>query len=484
MFLEYRCATCNKEESLKRTKLGIPLILKICTSHMMEWNIGVKERRGKSFLCVEQTKNFVKENMHKFLIDDSFRPFEEHLQTLTMLEIDGEQYFPLSANFDLEIWSDEEVKVHEESTLQTEESDSKIDTEKNEMKCDEHVQGASEMNDEVFLVTFEGYLVKEEKETEDLPEKKPRRAFTAAMEQYEKFQKDSIKRMAEYEKKKVYLNTDCNYFLILVDRPNLTGSVRLNPQYSAPDMKYDKSFLTVSNDPLQGYEMTKCSHGVSTGKWYFEATISLEQPRSNVRMGWAQFLADPEAPVGFDEFGYGYISRCGRKVHSSRPKKYGDSYQDGDTIGFLIDLPEFDKSIDTSNLLRETEAKFPPRKFTKNYKVRQQILPNSRIEFFKNGASMKSAFENIYRGKYHPAISVYHGAKVKVEFGPHFKFKLPEGARPMCEASQIVENYLLIDHAQASFTVRKVGSDKQDKQTATTVNEAPLKENEVIESNN
>jgi hypothetical protein len=54
-----------------------------------------------------------------------------------------------------------------------------------------------------------------------------------------------------------------------------------------------------------------------------------------------------------------------------------------------------------------------------------QIHPNSFIEFYKNGQPQGPAFTNIYQGTYYPAASLYMGATVRFNFGPHFKHPPP-----------------------------------------------------------
>src|SRR5690606_18027144 len=43
--------------------------------------------------------------------------------------------------------------------------------------------------------------------------------------------------------------------------------------------------------------------------------------------------------------------------------------------------------------------------------------------FFKNGICQGIAFENILRGKYYPAVSLYMGGCAICNFGPTFKFQ-------------------------------------------------------------
>jgi hypothetical protein len=53
------------------------------------------------------------------------------------------------------------------------------------------------------------------------------------------------------------------------------------------------------------------------------------------------------------------------------------------------------------------------------------VCPGSEIHFFKNGVSMGVAFRDVYVGTYYPAVSLYYGASVAVNFGPTFAFPPP-----------------------------------------------------------
>lgn len=59
------------------------------------------------------------------------------------------------------------------------------------------------------------------------------------------------------------------------------------------------------------------------------------------RIGWGQDYANLQAPLGYDNFGYSWRSRKGTKFHMSNGKHYADvGYGEGDTVGFLIILPQ------------------------------------------------------------------------------------------------------------------------------------------------
>lgn len=78
---------------------------------------------------------------------------------------------------------------------------------------------------------------------------------------------------------------------------------------------------------------------VTRGSWYFEITVEELPEGAATRLGWAQEYANLQAPLGFDKFGYSWRSRKGTKFHEAVGKKYSTGYGEGDTLGFLIELP-------------------------------------------------------------------------------------------------------------------------------------------------
>ena len=49
--------------------------------------------------------------------------------------------------------------------------------------------------------------------------------------------------------------------------------------------------------------------GVSQGSWYYECKIKDQPEGSHTRLGWCQQLANLQAPLGYDKFGYSWRSR-------------------------------------------------------------------------------------------------------------------------------------------------------------------------------
>ncbi|XP_055381208.1 set1/Ash2 histone methyltransferase complex subunit ASH2 isoform X2 [Condylostylus longicornis] len=210
-------------------------------------------------------------------------------------------------------------------------------------------------------------------------------------------------------------------------RTLVPNSVLLALHDRAPQLKISEDRLTVTGE--KGYCMVRSSHYVCRGKWYYEATIEEMPEGSATRIGWGQEYGNLQAPLGYDKFGYSWRSRKGTVFHESRGKHYSEGYNEGDTLGFLIDLPE--ESI--VNCLPTTFKDRPLVKFKSHLyyedkdKVQEtlkalKVLPQSKIVFFKNGVYKGVAFSHIYSGSYYPTISIHKNATVTVNFGPKFKY--------------------------------------------------------------
>ncbi|KAK5649847.1 hypothetical protein RI129_000876 [Pyrocoelia pectoralis] len=194
----------------------------------------------------------------------------------------------------------------------------------------------------------------------------------------------------------------------------------------APQLKISEDRLAVTGE--KGYCMVRATHWVNRGSWYWEATIEEMPEGSAVRLGWGQDYANLQAPLGYDKFGYSWRSKKGTKFHESAGKHFSTGYGEGDTLGFLIILPE----RSTTKLIPNTYKDRPLVKFKSHlyYEDKDNVseclknlkpLNGSRIIFFKNGEYQGTAFTDIYGGCYYPAVSIHKSATVSVNFGPNFK---------------------------------------------------------------
>ena len=190
--------------------------------------------------------------------------------------------------------------------------------------------------------------------------------------------------------------------------------------HAAPQLHVDSSTNTVSMPCCKGYSSCKASHGVECGKWYFEVQII----KGSVRVGWGQALAELQAPIGYDEFGYGFSNQHNKIFHCSRGYPVENTSHNNNeniqTVGCLLDISDLDILEDTTldeEIKRQIETKYPPLNFLTTYNVKQKILKRGTVRFFADGKEILAArFDNIYRAKYFPTVSIYGDAVVKVNF--------------------------------------------------------------------
>lgn len=217
--------------------------------------------------------------------------------------------------------------------------------------------------------------------------------------------------------------------IFLVDKPDPDCEVGMYPalSHTAPQLQIDIQANIVSMPCCKGYCSSKASHGVESGTWYFEVKVI----KGAARVGWGQALAEIQAPVGYDEYSYAISNKHRKIFHCSRgyPVIFDDHLE---VIGCLLSIPDdLELLQDDSELKSEIESKYPPLNFLTTYNVKQSILKRGSIQFFADSREIPDArFENIYRAKYYPSISIFGDAVVKVLFKEsEFNFAIPEGAK-------------------------------------------------------
>jgi len=182
---------------------------------------------------------------------------------------------------------------------------------------------------------------------------------------------------------------------------------------------------------------------------------------AHVRLGWSMRTGDLQAPVGYDKWSYGIRDILGSKIHcSNRNDNWGgEEFGPGDVVGCAISMvsdgSEAGGGGDAAATANEGGSAQDPQQQQQQQQQKDPQQPKAHenhIRFFKNGLPMgefvitKGKREGgaafiIPDGVYYPAVSLYMGATVKVNFGPHFVFpprKLPAGlslARPGAAAA-------------------------------------------------
>ena len=140
----------------------------------------------------------------------------------------------------------------------------------------------------------------------------------------------------------------------------------------------------------------------------------------HVRIGWSMRTGDLQAPVGYDQWSYGFRDILGSRIHRSRREDRwgGEPFGPGDIMGLCITMIDEEEDGDASSSSAKGSG--------------------SHIRLFKNGQALGhfeivrgakmggEAFTNIMPGTYYPAISSYMGGSARVNFGPHFVYPPPK----------------------------------------------------------
>lgn len=232
----------------------------------------------------------------------------------------------------------------------------------------------------------------------------------------------------------------------------------------------------------KGFRTIRASAGVSEGDWYFEVQILNNTNDGAVRLGWSLRRSDLETPVGFDGNGFAIRDLSGEFVHRSLRTSYGEPFGKNDVIGCRIQLPPL--SLKERKAVEISEKRFLEYRFVKLLQgvappdSQLDIYSRAKVTFYKNGkcfgvpsfftdtssngatkstsmsdsASQKSERNDLLKlngyqkrveeakkremkaGIYYPAVSLYCNGMARVNFGPDFRYGLPEGSRPMWDA--------------------------------------------------
>lgn len=233
---------------------------------------------------------------------------------------------------------------------------------------------------------------------------------------------------------------------------------------------------------FKGFRTIRASAGVFEGDWYFEVRILTDASEGAARLGWSLRRSDLETPVGFDGHGFAIRDLSGEFVHRSLRTAYGAPFGKNDVIGCRIQLPSLTEK--EKKIVHIAEKRFLEYRFVKLLQgaappgSQLDIYSRAKVMFYKNGkclgvpsfftdkssngaskttsnsdsGSQKSERNELLKlngyqkrveeakkremkaGVYYPAISLFGDAVACANFGPEFKFGLPEGSKPMCEA--------------------------------------------------
>jgi len=224
---------------------------------------------------------------------------------------------------------------------------------------------------------------------------------------------------------------------------------------AAPAEKYIKMKLTSSKfDMAPGMTVSAEGTRVSSRKGFRTARTNLAIPHGtyacevhveklgktgHARLGFGTYQSELQAPIGFDEFGFGYRDVDGSKVHKGVRSEYGEGYKEGDVIGMVLHLPKVEEgekenreggSIEqvaggAASGQSGTNGGVAPKGGTSlPAPVKRKVVENSSIIFFKNGVCQGIAFRDFLDGGsvgYYPCASLYtmpeEEASVRFNFG-------------------------------------------------------------------
>lgn len=206
------------------------------------------------------------------------------------------------------------------------------------------------------------------------------------------------------------------------------ATVRLSSKEKAPGIEISADRAAVTG--WKGFRSVRATHGFHQGTHYCEVTVEHLGETGHCRLGWSTKQAEINAPVGYDQHGFGYRDLEGSKVHKASREEYGEPFGEGDVLGLFLHLPEGGTVLESRPGLELGRYK------GSLYQVQQQQtdpkpLQGSVVAFTRNGVLQGPAFRDILEGTYYPTASLFtaqkqkDGAKVSFNFGPDFKYPPP-----------------------------------------------------------
>jgi hypothetical protein len=183
------------------------------------------------------------------------------------------------------------------------------------------------------------------------------------------------------------------------------GEVRGNYATSNP---LDNGGQTLANGNLDitgiasNWRGTRGTIGMSSGKWYWEVTISFTNSGSNQSLLGiatnAASISGNYASAG--AYGWEYYSSNGNKFNNGSNPGYGASYTSGDVIGIAFDAD------------------------------------SGALTFYKNGSSQGTAYTGLTSGPYFPSFSLYGTSLVSFNAGQRaFAYTAPSGFKALCDTN-------------------------------------------------
>jgi Set1/Ash2 histone methyltransferase complex subunit ASH2 len=206
------------------------------------------------------------------------------------------------------------------------------------------------------------------------------------------------------------------------------ATVRLSSKDKAPGLELSADRAAVTG--WKGFRSVRATHGFHEGTHYCEVTVEHLGETGHCRLGWSTKQAEINAPVGYDQHGFGYRDLEGSKVHKASREEYGEPFGEGDVLGLFLHLPEGGRALESrpgSELGRYKGSLYQ----LMPQQTDPKPLQGSVVAFTRNGVLQGPAFKDILEGTYYPTASLFtaqkqkDGAKVLFNFGPDFKYPPP-----------------------------------------------------------
>ena len=211
-----------------------------------------------------------------------------------------------------------------------------------------------------------------------------------------------------------------------------------NPLAKGTDASLSNGNLDIAYGSASNRSTTSGTFGVSTGKWYWEITITdSSQGDTFAAMGIANTPLSLANYPGFDSNGWGYDGSQGRIYNGSGGASYGDTFGVGDVISVAF-------NADAGSLV-----------------------------FYKNGVSQGTAFTGIAAGTYFPSIgdgSQTNTFSAAANFGQRpFAYPAPSGFKALCTTN--LPDSTIADGSTAFDTALYTGNGST--QSITGLNHSP-----------
>jgi Set1/Ash2 histone methyltransferase complex subunit ASH2 len=210
------------------------------------------------------------------------------------------------------------------------------------------------------------------------------------------------------------------------DDVGATVRLSIKDKASGLDLSADRAAVT----GWKGFRSVRATHGFHEGTHYCELTVEHLGETGHCRLGWSTKQAEINAPVGYDQHGFGYRDLEGSKVHKASRQEYGEPFGQGDVLGLFLHLPEGGRALESrpgSELGRYKGSLYQ----LMPQQTDPQPLQGSVVAFTRNGVLQGPAFKDVLEGTYYPTASLFtahkqkDGAKVSFNFGPDFKYPPP-----------------------------------------------------------